>query len=147
MSESRIVTEVSSTVRRPGISPAKVKELVETTLKGERINNALISVAFVGETMIAQLNERYLRHSGPTDVISFGMGRDAPGLPAVGDIYICAAVARRNARAHGISEKRELSRLVIHGALHVAGHEHPEDETRFKSKMWKRQEEILARAG
>jgi probable rRNA maturation factor len=147
MSESRIVTEVSSTVRRPGISPAKVKQLVETTLKGERINNALISVAFVGETMIAQLNERYLRHSGPTDVISFGMGRDAPGLPAVGDIYICAAVARRNARANGISEKRELSRLVIHGALHVAGHEHPEDETRFKSKMWKRQEEILARAG
>ena len=146
MSESRIVTEVSSTVRRPGISPAKVKQLVETTLKGERINNALISVAFVGETMIAQLNERYLRHSGPTDVISFGMGRDAPGLPAVGDIYICAAVARRNARANGISEKRELSRLVIHGALHVAGHEHPEDETRFKSKMWKRQEQILARA-
>ena len=147
MSESRIVTEVSSTVRRPGISPAKVKQLVEMTIKGERIHNALISVAFVGETMIAQLNERYLRHSGPTDVISFGMGRDAPGLPAVGDIYICPAVARRNARANGISEKRELSRLVIHGALHVAGHEHPEDETRFKSKMWKRQEEILARAG
>jgi probable rRNA maturation factor len=147
MSEPRIVTEVSSTVRRLAITPAKVKQLVQATLKGERINNALISVAFVGETMIAQLNEKYLRHSGPTDVISFGMGRDAPGLPAIGDIYICPSVARRNARANGISEMRELTRLVIHGALHVAGHEHPEDETRFKSKMWKRQEQILARAG
>ena len=106
MSETRVVTEVSSTVRRLAITPAKVKQLVETTLKGERISNALISVAFVGEKMIAQLNETYLGHAGPTDVISFGMGRDAPGLPAVGDIYICPAVARRNARANGVSEKR-----------------------------------------
>ena len=147
MSATRIVTEVSSTVRRLAITPAKVKQLVETTLRGERVNNALISVAFVGKRKISQLNERYLGHSGPTDVISFGMGRDAPGLPAIGDIYICPAVARLNARANGISEKRELSRLVIHGALHVAGHEHPEDETRVESKMWKRQEQILARAG
>ena len=147
MRESRIVTEVSSTVRRLAISPAKVRQLVETTLKGERINNALISVAFVGETMIARLNEQYLEQSGATDVISFGMGRDAPGMPAIGDIYICPAVARRNAHANGISEKRELARLVVHGALHVAGHDHPEGESRFKSPMWKRQERILARAG
>jgi probable rRNA maturation factor len=147
MKESRIVTEVSSTVRRLAISPAKVRQLVETTLKGERINNALISVAFVGETMIARLNEQYLEHAGATDVISFGMSREAPRMPAIGDIYICPAVARRNAHANGISERRELARLVVHGALHVAGYDHPEDESRFKSAMWKRQERIVASAG
>ncbi|HEX6576044.1 MAG TPA: rRNA maturation RNase YbeY [Gemmatimonadaceae bacterium] len=147
MAESRIVTEVSSTVRRLNITPATVKQLVELTLKGEHITNAMISVAFVGETAIARMNEQYLGHSGPTDVISFGMGRNAPGLPAIGDIYICPSVARRNARANSVSERQELARLVVHGALHVAGYDHPEDETRTSSTMWKRQEKILARAG
>jgi probable rRNA maturation factor len=145
MAAPRIVTEVSSTVRRPGISAAKVRELVETTLEREKIRNAMMSVAFVGTAAIARLNMKYLRHAGPTDVISFGMGRDAPGMPAIGDIYICPEVARRNARRLGVSEREELSRLVVHGTLHVAGHDHPEDESRTRSRMWKRQERILAR--
>ena len=138
------MTNVSSTVRRPGISEAQVRKLVERTLSAERIRDAMISVAFVGPTKIAKLNREYLRHEGPTDVISFGMGRDANGLPAVGDIYICPAVARTNARRNGVSTSEELARLVVHGALHVAGYDHPEDESRVKSPMWKRQERIVA---
>ena len=144
MAGSRVVTDVSSTVRRAGISPAKVRELVEATLASEKIRNAMISVAFIGPVAIAKLNKKYLKHSGPTDVISFGMGRDAPGMPAIGDIYVCPDVARRNARRLGVSEREEISRLVVHGVLHVAGHDHPEDESRTRSKMWKRQEKILA---
>jgi len=104
----------------------------------------MISVSFVGTRAITKLNEQYLRHEGATDVISFGMGRDAPGSPAIGDIYICPDVARRNAKRHRIPIGQELARLVVHGALHVAGHEHPEDESRVDSAMWKRQERILA---
>jgi len=141
-----VVTQVSSTVRRPGLSAATVKHLVATTLESERISNAMISVAFVGRTTISRLNRKYLRHEGATDVISFGMGRSARGMPAVGDIYICPDVARVNARTNGIPAREELSRLVIHGTLHVAGYEHPDDDSRTKSKMWKRQERILASA-
>jgi probable rRNA maturation factor len=139
-----VVTEVSSTVRRPGISPEKVRALVEATFRTERIRNAMVSVSFVGTRTMARLNETYLHHDGPTDVISFGMGRDAPGAPAIGDIYICPDVAKRNAKRHRIPIGQELARLVVHGALHVAGHEHPEDESRLDSPMWKRQERILA---
>ncbi len=144
MKTGRVVTEVSSTVRRPGISVKRVRELVEATLAAERITDAMISVAFVGPTAIARLNMDYLRHKGPTDVISFGMVRETPTMPAVGDIYICPEVARRNAKRLGVSALKELARLVVHGTLHVAGHEHPEDETRTSSAMWKRQERILA---
>jgi len=105
----------------------------------------MISVAFVSRAAIAKLNQRYLKHRGPTDVISFGMGRDAPGLPAIGDIYICPEVARQNAKRVGVSEREELARLVVHGTLHVAGHDHPEDESRTRSAMWKKQERILDR--
>ena len=86
MPPKSVVTHVSSTVRRPGISAAKVRDLVEATLAAERIRNAMISVTFVGKTAIARMNADYLKHKGATDVISFGMGRDATGMPAVGDI-------------------------------------------------------------
>lgn len=132
-------------MRRPGISAQRARELVEATLRAEKISNAMISVAFVSRAAIAKLNQRYLKHRGPTDVISFGMGRDAPGLPAIGDIYICPEVARQNAKRVGVSERDELARLVVHGTLHVAGHDHPEDESRTRSAMWKKQERILAR--
>ena len=121
-----------------------MRELVERTLAGERITDALISVAFVGRTTIARLNRTYLGHDGTTDVIAFGMGRETPSMPAIGDIYICPEVARRNARRHSVALAQELSRLVVHGCLHVAGHDHPDDESRTSSPMWKRQERVLA---
>ena len=146
MSSPGIVTNVSSTVRRAGIAPARVRDLVERTLRSEKIKDAMVSVAFVGRGAIAAINWKYLRHKGPTDVISFGMGRDAPGMPAVGDIYICPDVARQNARRNNVPLRQELARLIVHGALHVAGHDHPMDETRTQSPMWKKQERILATA-
>src|SRR5687767_20966 len=100
MRPARVVVEVSSTVRRRPLPDARVKSLVEATLVSEGIRDALISVAFVGRTAMARLNRRYLGHAGPTDVISFGMGRETDDMPAVGDIYICPDVAARNARAH-----------------------------------------------
>ena len=141
---SRIVVEVSSTVRQIPLPEKRVRSLVEATLAGEGIGDAMVSIAFVGRTAIARLNREYLGHSGPTDVISFGMGRETATMPAIGDIYICPEVAARNARRHGVPLKEELSRLVVHGTLHVAGHDHPDDETRTSSEMWKRQERVLA---
>jgi probable rRNA maturation factor len=144
MEPARIVTHVSSTVRRAGISQAKVRRLVEATLAAERIRNAMISVVFIGRGAMARMNSKYLRHRGATDVISFGMGRGATGMPAVGDIYICTDVARKNARQNSIPLSEELARLVIHGTLHVAGRDHPDDESRTQSAMWRKQEQILA---
>jgi probable rRNA maturation factor len=145
MTASRVVVEVSSTVKRLPLPEAAVRSLVERTLAAEGVSDALISVTFVGRTAITRLNRRYLGHTGPTDVISFGMGRETPSMPAIGDIYVCPEVAKRNARSHGVGLEEELSRLVVHGALHVAGHDHPDDESRTESEMWKRQERILAK--
>ena len=144
MTGERVVVEVSSTVRSLPLKPQRVRELVDATLAAEKIRDAMISVAFVGRTAITRLNRKYLRHEGPTDVISFGMGRETPSMPAIGDIYICPEIASRNASRLGIPISEELARLVVHGTLHVAGHDHPEDDSRTLSEMWKRQERILA---
>jgi len=147
MEPARVVVEVSSTVRRLRFSEARTRKLVEATLASEGIRDALISVAFVGRTAITRMNREYLRRAGPTDVIAFGMGRETPSMPAIGDIYICPEIAERNARSHGVTSAQELARLVVHGTLHVAGHDHPDDEARTASEMWKRQERILAKIG
>lgn len=120
-----------------------MRELVAATLKAERVRDALISIAFVGEATMSKMNREFLSHHGSTDVISFGLRRAGNKAPVIGDIYICPQVARRNARALGVSVKEELGRLVVHGTLHILGYNHPEGDGRSKSRMWKRQERIL----
>ena len=94
---------------------------------------------------MSELNQRYLGHRGPTDVISFGLGRQGGRGPVVGDIYICAEIARANAKRQGVSAQEEMLRLVVHGTLHVLGYDHPLGATRTTSPMWRKQERILAR--
>ena len=102
---------------------------------------AELSVTFVTDQSIAELNRKYLQHSGPTDVLAFCLGDD----PIVGDVYISVDTARRNARAYKIPLKEELLRLVVHGTLHVLGYEHPEDDARYQSAMFQLQESLVDR--
>ena len=138
----RIHVDVSYTVRRKPISSRSVRDIVIATLKAERVGDALISVAFVGSAMMARLNKQFLSRDSRTDVISFGL-RTSKASPVIGDIYICPRVAKRNAESLSIPVKEELTRLVVHGMLHILGYDHPEGAGRTTSPMWKRQERIL----
>jgi probable rRNA maturation factor len=131
-------------VRLP-LSRQRVIDLACGVLKSERVRDARLSIAFVSTRRIAALNKEQLGHQGPTDVISFALTSGSGSAPLVGDIYIAPDVARRNATDNGVSVREELSRLVIHGVLHVIGFDHPEDESRDQSPMWRRQEELLRR--
>ena len=131
---------------RVGVSRDRVRRVAEHVLRAERVRDALVSITFVSDRRIAALNARHLQHRGPTDVISFGfapVGRDGA---VVGDVYVAPEVARRNARAHGQGMREELLRLVVHGVLHVLGHDHPESDARYTSPMWRRQERLLRAA-
>lgn len=100
-----------------------------------------LSVTFVTDAAIAVLNSRYLKRSDPTDVLAFSLGDD----PLVGDIYVSVETARRNATQFGIPLMEELLRLVIHGTLHVMGHDHPEGDARDQSTMFQLQESLVGR--
>ena len=105
----------------------------------------MLSITFVGRAAISRLNQRYLGHEGPTDVISFGLDRIGRRGAVLGDIYICVEIARENAKRQGVPAGEELLRLVVHGTLHVLGRDHPAGPMRTASPMWRRQEKILAR--
>lgn len=88
-----------------------------------------LNLLFVDEAAIAGLNQEHLGREGPTDVLSFpidGPGAGADGL--VGDVVVCPAVARRNAPTHAGTYEDEVALLVVHGVLHVLGHDHAEDD-------------------
>jgi probable rRNA maturation factor len=101
---------------------------------------AELSISFVSEPVIAELNLRYRGVEGPTDVLSFaidgagaleeaGIEEEEGGAPTLlGDVVVCPAVARANAEARGGSLEAELGLLVVHGVLHVLGFDHEVDE-------------------
>ena len=100
-----------------------------------------LGVTFLTRPAIRQLNREWLGHDWPTDVVSFPL--EAPDGSRTGDVYICPAVARHEARVHGLAAREELVRLVVHGTLHVLGHDHPESEGRTTSPMWRLQERLV----
>ena len=111
--------------------------LARATLLGEALADAELSISLVTEDEIAGLHERYLHEAGPTDVLSFplddGVGED--GLRQLGDVVIAPAVAARN---NPEDPAAELRLLLVHGILHLLGHDHMDD--RERAEMWARQE-------
>lgn len=131
--------EVAVAGRSP-LRPDRTADAVRTVLRGER-RRATISVTFVGRDRIRTLNQRYKGSTRVTDVLAFGLPQPGGGL--AGDIYICVWRARQQARTHRVPVREEIMRLVVHGTLHVLGWDHPDDETREESDMWRRQERYV----
>jgi len=100
-----------------------------------------VSVTYLSRPAIQRLNHEWLGHARPTDVIAFAL--PGPDGKVVGDVYICPAQAGAEARRLGIRPREELTRLVVHGVLHVLGYDHPAGPARTASAMWRRQERYM----
>lgn len=103
-----------------------------------------VNYAFVSPRQIHQLNQKFRQVDKVTDVLSFPDGDINPETKRrfMGDVLICRAVAKRQAKAIGHSLEREITFLQVHGTLHLFGYDHiePEDE----AKMFGLQREIMA---
>ena len=136
--------DVSIESGRIPLSRDKIAAAVESVLRAERERTATVAVTFVTTPVIRKLNAEHFGRRSATDVISTGWRSPTTGL-LVGDIYIAPDVARENARRAGAGLREELLRLVVHGVLHAVGYDHPEDDARMDSPMWRRQERLLGR--
>jgi probable rRNA maturation factor len=111
------------------IDVESVTDVAVRCLRGEGAVGEL-SISFVTLEEMADLHERYMREEGPTDVLSFPQGED--GL--LGDVVMCPAYAATN----NADLDAEVRLLVVHGILHLLGHDHEDDEER--AEMWAKQE-------
>jgi probable rRNA maturation factor len=125
---------------RAALPAGVVRRIVRKVLEGERAE-AAITVTFLGPRRMRDLYREFKGHDRPTDVLAFALPQ--PDGSLVGDVYLCRAVAATQAAAHGVTLREELVRLVVHGTLHVLGHDHPEGADRERSAMWRRQERYV----
>ncbi len=123
------------------IERAAQKALAHQSSDGE------ITILLTDDAQLHQLNRDYLGIDSPTDVLSFPASETDPetGARYLGDIIISIPRAESQARAAGHPLEAEVQLLVVHGVLHLLGHDHAHAEE--KSKMWKAQGEILETLG
>jgi probable rRNA maturation factor len=106
-----------------------------------------LSIILTNDARLHELNLNYLGVDAPTDVLSFPASETDPetGARYLGDILISMPRAQEQANTAGHPLESEVQLLVVHGVLHLLGHDHAEAEE--KSRMWKAQAEILASLG
>jgi probable rRNA maturation factor len=124
--------------------------LAQQVLHAEGIRgNTELSLLFVDETTMTELNLEFMGAQGPTDVLAFPIDAEAEmaSMPAptslgpdrspvdlddipmlLGDVVVCPAIANRQAPTHAGSVDDEMALLIVHGILHVLGHDHAVDE-------------------
>jgi len=106
-----------------------------------------LSIILTDDSRLHELNLNYLGVDAPTDVLSFPASETDPetGARYIGDILISVPRAQAQADAAGHPLEAEVQLLVVHGVLHLIGHDHAEAED--KTRMWKAQTEILKQLG
>lgn len=136
-----------------------VESLVESTVAPELVEEAAcavlthqsahgdLTVVLTDDAQLHRLNRDYLGVDAPTDVLSFPASEPDPETDTyyLGDILISAPRAARQAEAAGHPLESEVRLLVVHGVLHLLGHDHTDSQE--KAEMWSVQAEILEALG
>jgi probable rRNA maturation factor len=124
------MVEVVNRQRRVPLDVERWRGFVERALKVVPAGGAGVTVAFVSDRVMRELNRRWRGKRGTTDVLSFPAGQDefekAEGSN-LGDVIISVERAARQAEENGLGFEEELAQLILHGLLHLCGYDHERD--------------------
>ena len=128
-----------------GVDADALRALTLALLEAEGVRGPwALGIEFVGESQMQALNAEHRELDEVTDVLAFPLdGRDElpDGLERqLGDVVVCFAQAERQAGEAGVPPLEELRTLVVHGLLHLVGHDHEIDD----GQMLARQDELSA---
>ena len=129
-------------VRRSGVDGRALVATARRLLGALGESGAAISLSLVNDATIRELNRQYRGKDKPTDVLSFELDGTPEGSERLlGDVVISVETARRQAAGYDAPVQREIYRLLIHGLLHLKGHDHIEIADR---RRMEREERRLA---
>jgi probable rRNA maturation factor len=114
----------------PAVDRRLLRSRAARILRALRHSRSELSIALVDDATIARLNERYRGVPHPTDVLAFALreGEDADrGGDLLGDVVISLETAKRQAQRAHRGLDFEVARLLVHGTLHLLGHDHQHD--------------------
>ena len=131
---------IANRQRTKKINTRMLKQIIEALLMELKTESAELGINLVGAKEMAQVNWNFLRHDGSTDVITFDYGENArlaktlapPNLS--GEIFICIDDAISQAKQFKTSWQSEIVRYVVHGILHLLGHDDVNAKARRKMK-------------
>lgn len=139
---------IENTQKVKALSNIQVEVLNRALLRASELydlENYEMSIVFVDNTKIQEINHVYRGKDQATDVISFALNDDESPFEwekkELGDIYISIEKAEEQAKEYGHSFERELVYLAVHGLLHLLGFDHLEEDE--KKEMRQAEEEIM----
>ena len=124
------MVEVVNRQRKVRVDSERWRAFAEGALKVVPAGGAGVTVAFVSDRAMRELNRRWRGKAGTTDVLSFPSGQEEfeKGEGAsLGDVVISAEQAARQAGEHGLDFEGEVAQLILHGLLHLCGYDHETD--------------------
>lgn len=138
---------IANRQRMKKINSRRLKKIAEALFAELQISEAELGINLVGAREMALVNETFLRHEGPTDIITFDHRncevRSAKcEVKIYGELFICVDVAIRQAKEFKSGWQSEVVRYVVHGVLHLLGHDDLKPHLRRKMK---REENRLVR--
>lgn len=133
--------EILNNQKRHKINTRLFGELLDELIRLYNVENPELTLAFVNNRAIQDLNRRFLDEDAPTDVLSFPIGeKAADGKYYLGDIIISVPKANKQRLQKKHDLERELELLTIHGFLHLLGYEHfkgmEEEEEKLKKALF-----------
>ncbi|HRI03762.1 MAG TPA: rRNA maturation RNase YbeY [Pyrinomonadaceae bacterium] len=146
-----MMIDVVNLQRKIKLDLAPIRAFVADLLASvEESANATFTVAFIGDGRMKQLNELFRNKNTTTDVLSFPNEPDdfagstdfsrqpaeggTPNAVFLGDIVISAEQAQKQAAENGLSLDAEIKQLILHGLLHLCGHDHETDNGEMNTR-------------
>lgn len=114
---------------------SRIKEFVESLFKKEKKDLAHLQYVFCSDDFLLGINKQHLQHDYYTDIITFDLSE---ATATIGEVYISVDRVRENAREHKQTLRREMLRVIFHGALHLCGYR---DKTNREITVMREKEE------
>jgi probable rRNA maturation factor len=124
-----LINNIHPVIKLP-LSLKKIKAAVSTVMDGEDCVLSELTVNFIDDRTIKKINNNYLKHNYFTDIITFPYNDNKTSIE--GEIFISLDTVAKNAKIYETGFKRELSRVIIHGCLHLAGYN---DKTKKQKEL------------
>lgn len=128
MEQTGQISFVNLTTNNLPLDEKEARSLIQTVIGYEKGETGVVNVVFCEDPYLADLNLRFLGHDTYTDVIAFDYSEEFGGVS--GDIFVSLDRVKENANTFDVDYQHELFRVMVHGILHLLGHEDHTDEQR-----------------
>jgi len=121
----------------------RIEMLVRSILETEKVDWSSVGIILTGHEQVHELNRQYLQHDYVTDVLSFLIDESGDGIE--GEVYVDVETAAERHVEFSVTLREEIERYIVHGVLHLAGHD--DDTKEQKDRMHELESQYLRRLG